>query len=81
MKPESLQKTEQALNKIASAQLLLEMVDDADLSEAIACLCRAYDLISELTDPAPQEDPLLEGLGPDLLKAFMQSMIDKSKNE
>ena len=38
MKPESLQKTEQALNKIASAQLLLEAVDDADLSEAIACL-------------------------------------------
>ena len=44
MKPESLQKMEQALNKIASAQLLLEAVDDADLSEAIACL---YSMIEE----------------------------------
>ena len=35
MKAESLQKTEQALNKIASAQLLLEAIDDVDFSELI----------------------------------------------
>ena len=81
MKAESMQKAEQALNKIASAQLLLEAVEDADCSEAIACLGRAYDLISELVEPAPEQDSVLEGLGPDLLKVFMESMIDKSKRE
>ena len=49
MKAESLQKTEQALNKIASAQLLLEAIDDVDFSEAISHLCQAYDLISEIS--------------------------------
>ncbi len=81
MKPESMQKAEQALNKIASAQLLLEAVEDADCSEAIDCLCRAYDLISELVEPQPEHDALLEGLGPDLLKTFMEAMIDKSTKQ
>ena len=77
MKAESLQKAEQSLNKIASAQLLLEAIDDADFSEAISHLCQAYDLISE---PKPQEDSVLESLGPDLLRAFMEQMIDKNKD-
>ena len=81
MKAESIQKAEQALNKIASAQLLLEAIDDVDFSEAIAHLCKAYDLISEQAEPKQEQDPVLEGLGPDLLKVFMESMIDKSKNQ
>ena len=80
MKAESLQKAEQSLNKIAAAQLLLEAIDDADFSEAISHLCQAYDLISELTEPKPQEDSVLESLGPDLLRAFMEQMIDKNKD-
>ena len=80
MKAESLQKTEQALNKIASAQLLLEAIDDVDFSEAISHLCQAYDLISEMSEPKPQEDSMLERLGPDLLRAFMEQMIDNNKN-
>lgn len=79
MKNESLQKAEQALNKIAAAQLLLEAIDDADFSEAVTHLCQAYDLISEQTEPKPEQDTVLESLGPDLLRAFMEQMIDKSK--
>ena len=79
MKTESLQKAEQALNKIASAQLLLEAIDDVDFSEVISHLCQAYDLISELIEPKPEHDNVLEGLGPDLLRAFMEQMIDKNK--
>ncbi len=77
MKAESLQKAEQSLNKIASAQLLLEAIDDADFSEAISHLCQAYDLISALTDPKPERDSVLEGLGPDLIRALMEQMIDQ----
>lgn len=81
MKTESMQKAEQALNKIASAQLLLEGIEDDSFEEAIQCLCRAYDLISEKTEPQQEQDPVLEGLGTDLLKAFMESMINKGKDE
>ena len=81
MKAESMQKAEQALNKIASAQLLLEGIEDGGFEEAIECLCRAYDLISDKTNPQQEQDSVLEGLGPDLLKAFMESMINKAKDE
>lgn len=81
MKKESIEKAEQALNKIASAQLLLEAVENEDFAEAISHLCKAYDLISEKAEPKQENDPVLEGLGPELLKAFMESMIDKSKGE
>ncbi|MBP1581523.1 MAG: hypothetical protein J6A26_03910 [Oscillospiraceae bacterium] len=81
MKAQSMEKAEQALNKIAAAQLMLETIEDADFSEAIDHLCQAYDLISAITDPKTEQEPLLDALGPELLKALMEQMIDKSKEE
>ena len=81
MKAESIQKAEQALNKIASAQLLLEAIDDSEFGEAIEALCRAYDIISDRVSPPQPQNGVMEGLGPEFLKALMEQMIDKAKNE
>lgn len=79
-------KAEQALNKIASAQLLLEaLAEQADIEEihqAIHHLCEAYDLLSDWLNPShAEEDSAFNALGPDFIQALMEQMIHNGNKE